>query len=58
MPVNWGIRPEKGFIGISDLLRIKNDQFGIMNRTALKKRKSSFEGGAGMSGANAGGGCW
>ena len=38
MPVNWGIRPEKGFIGISDLLRIKNDQFGIMNRTALKKR--------------------
>ena len=33
-----------------------NVQLGIGGK--VKKRKSSFEGGAGMSGANAGGGCW
>ena len=33
-----------------------NYELGI--GASVRKRKSSFEGGAGVSGANAGGGCW
>ena len=35
---------------------IFNYELGI--GASVRKRKSSFDGGAGMSGANAGGGCW
>jgi len=42
------------------IFNIQQGTFSFQLRTGLtvKKRKSSFEGGAGMSGANAGGGCW
>ena len=42
------------------IFNIQQGTFSFQLRTGLtvKKRKSSFEGGAGMSGTNAGGGCW